>query len=232
MFATYGSFLLNRQTSIKGQKLVSQVVKHHEKENGLVQVRTRGIHDDWPDESLPWVQMKGGFGSGNNAGTTDATKQIPPVGSKIYSEYEDNSQYHGVYHGGSATDDKKIPEFTGKENYGKTYGHADPGGNLHRVGTEEGKEFIERTHKTGSGDMYDKDGNYSNKASGGHTFEAQKDMVFKTKGKLVLDADQIEFRHKGAKTSMPIQMGGGSPSAPSAPKARNRPSYSKPGMKV
>lgn len=230
MFQSYGSFLYNREVSIKGQKQVSEVVAHHEKQNGLVRVRTRGLHDDWPEDALPWVQMKGGFGSGSSGGTVDPTKQVPPIGSKVYSQYEDNSQYHGVYFGGSATDDKVVEDFKGQEK--DSYGHADPGGNLHKVSTKEGEESIERQHVKGSGDKFNKDGDYENKVAGGHMFEGQKDGHFKYKGKLILEAEGgIEIRGL-ARSTMPIQPGAPSPSAPSAPKARKRPTYKKPGTSV
>jgi hypothetical protein len=269
MFTSYGNFFLNRRTSIKGHKLVSEVVeqlgvnqggsggsseseddgsKSKTKQNGLVRVRTRDIHDNWPTEALPVVQMKGGFGSGNNQGTTDQMKQIPPVGSKVYTEYENDTQYHGVYHGGSASEDKKIPEFTG-ENYGKTYGHADVGGNLHRTGTEEGKEFIERTHVTGSGDKFDEKGNYMNSAAKEHNFSGEmykgtyeKGHNLDVKGTaewkfedLIINARSIKFQHGGATTNMPISLGGSGPKTPgsrTAPTKRNRPVYRQPGMSV
>ena len=276
MFTSYANFFLNRKTSIKGQKLVGEVVEQlgvsksgqggaqsmaaasggdddgtgsKTKQNGLCRIRNRDLHDGWPDEALPIYQMKGGFGSGNGQGTTDPTKQLPPVGSKVFTEFENDSQYHGVYHGGSASEDKKIPEFTG-DNYGKVFGHADPGGNLHAVGTEEGKEFISRTHVTGAGDTIDKDGNYivnavkdhntngeshNGKYDKNHNLDIGGDAEWKIKGKLVINADQIEFRHKGATSTMPILPGGAGPQSPSSrtkPTKRNRPSYSSPGQSV
>lgn len=244
MFTSFASVFAGRSTSIKNQKLVSEVVKHSEKQNGLAQVRTRGLHDDWPEAALPWVQLKDGFGSGSKDGTTNPTQQLAPVGSKVYTQFEDESQYHGQMFSGPASDDKKNPEFTG-DNYGKTYGHADPGGNLHRNGTEEGKEFIERTHVSGSGDKYDEKGNYTNKASGGHNFEAQKDMNFKTGGdmnfegqtinlkgaKLILEGATMEIRGdaKSTKPILPGAPGPGTPSKPSAPTKRQRPTFNKPG---
>jgi hypothetical protein len=270
MFQNYGNFFLNRKTSIKGQKLVGEVVEQlgvdksgqgasdggdsdgsgsTTKQNGLVRIRVRDLHDGWPDEALPVFQMKGGFGSGNNQGTTDPTKQIPPVGSKVFAEFENDSQYHGVYHGGSATEDKKIPEFTG-DNYGKVYGHADIAGNLHAVGTEEGKEFISRTHVSGAGDTIDKDGSYTvnavkdHNANGenhngkydkNHNLDIGGDAVWKVKGKLIVSADQIEFQHNGAKSTIPITIGASGPQSPGSrtkPTKRNRPSYNKPGQSV
>ena len=231
MFTSWASFFATRQTSIKGQKLVSEVVKHHDKQNGLVQVRTRGLHDDWPEEALPWMQMKGGFGSGNNGGTTNPTEQIPPVGSKVWTQFEDNSQYHGQYFGGAASDDKKLEPFTG-DNYGKAYGHADIAGNLKRTGTEEGKEYIEEVHVKGTNYKMDENGNFNIAATKALNFESQDGGTIKVKGKLVLEADEIEFKHKGAKSTMPIQTGGGSPSAPNAPKSRSRPVFKKPGPRV
>jgi hypothetical protein len=275
MFQNYGNFFLGRKTSIKGQKLVAEVVEQlgvnqgsggeqssgggqgastddgtgsSDKQNGLVRVRVRHLHDGWPNEALPIVQMKGGFGSGNNQGTTDATKQIPPVGSKVYVEFENDSQYHGVYYGGSATEDKKIPEFTG-DNYGKVYGHADVGGNIHAVGTEQGKEFISRTHVTGTGDMIDKDGNYLLNALKDHIFSGASfkgtfdsghalDVKGTTEWKfedLIINAKSIKFQHGGATTNMPIALGGAGPSSPSSrtkPVKRNRPTYNSPGTSI
>jgi hypothetical protein len=272
VFQSYGNFFLNRKTSIKGQKLVGEVVEQlgvkksgqqgaaaqgggasdgsgsTDKQNGLVRIRVRDLHDGWPDAALPVFQMKGGFGSGNNQGTTDPTKQIPPVGSKVFTEFENDSQYHGVYHGGSATEDKKIPEFTG-DNYGKVYGHADVGGNLHAVGTEEGKEFIARTHVTGAGDTFDKDGNYINNAVKDHNFSGESfkgtyekghnlDVKGTTEWKfedLVINAKSIKFQHGGATTNIPITMGGSGPQSPGSrtkPTKRNRPTYKTPGQSV
>jgi len=249
MLTSFASYFATRQTSIKGQKLVSEVVKHHPDQNGLVQIRTRNIHDDWPEAALPWVQMKGGYGSGNNQGTTDTTKQIPPVGSKVYSQFEDDSQYHGVYFGGPASDDKKIPEFTG-ENYGHTYGQADPGGHLVVTNTKEGSESYSRTHPTGTTHGMDKDGGYNVNAAkkvsmGGEegmfkfdkdgALEFGGDLVIRAGGKVTFEGKSMEFKHGGATSTTPITLGGGGPSAPSSrtkPVKRGRPKYKTPGMSV
>lgn len=197
--------------------------------------------------------MKGGFGSGNAQGTTDQTKQIPPVGSKIYTEFENNSQYHGVYHGGSATEDKKNPEFTG-DNYGHTYGHADPGGNLFKVSTKEGEEEITQQHVSGTTQKMDKDGNYSVDAMKAHNIGAESHSVktdkdhsidaggaanwkikdalnidaggsatLKFGGALTIEATSITLKHGGLTSTTQLRVGAGGPGSPSSPSNRTKP---------
>lgn len=275
MFQSFASMMLRRNPSIKGQKLVGEVVEQlgvksgqgggqgggaasggfndgsgsTDKQNGLVRVRIRDLHDGWPKEALPITQMKGGFGSGNGQGTTDEFKQLAPVGSKVFAEFENNSQYHPVYQGGSGTEDKKVKEFTG-DNYGHTYGRVDPGGNLVKTNTKEGEEDYTRQHVSGTTHNMDKDGNYNisaakNFVAGGeagkmqfdkdHTIEAGGDGHLKYGGKLIIEASEIEFRHGGARSTTPITLGGGAPSKPgnrTKPTKRTRPTYKSPGMKV
>ncbi len=87
--------MMQRSQSIKNQELIGVVEsnKHPDgSKNGLIQIRIRGIHDDWDTKHLPWQKSSNGFGAGDK----DITEfeEIPAVGTKVYCRSEDGSQYH------------------------------------------------------------------------------------------------------------------------------------------
>jgi hypothetical protein len=247
MLSNPATIVSNQQLGLMGQRMVGEVVEHHPEKHGLVRVRIRGIHDNWPKDCLPWQQGEAGFGHGNDK--TTQMKPIPPVGAKVYSKFLSNNQFHATYGDGPSSDDKKVDEFTKEGDYPNVYGSADHGGHKEVVNTKEGEESWTRSHIKGTSLGIDKDGNLNHtsaagvnhtgksvnmKSSEGTNIEGQTGH-FKFGGKLIIEASEIEFRHGSAKTTTPILPGAAgpqSPTAPTLPTAGTRPSFSPVGDKV
>jgi hypothetical protein len=88
---------------------------------------------------------------------------IPPVGTKVWVEFEDDTQYFGHYLGAVQNDKTKIPEFTDKgkyaESYPQAYGSVDESGTLRA--SDNKRDWEEWTHVTGTNWQVDGMGNTS-----------------------------------------------------------------------
>ena len=119
---------------------------------GRIQVRGRDIHDDIPDEDLPWSSPHQGFGSGVEG---VGKKESPRVGAFVFLHHQDDSLYHPQWEAGPATTDKKLPGFD--EN---TAGHIDSAGNMHShaMGENGDQNVVTTTHQSGTGTSVDTGG--------------------------------------------------------------------------
>lgn len=229
----------NQEIGVMGKRLEGEVISHHPTQNGLVQIKIKGLHDGWPNDCIPYQQAEQGYGAGNNQ--AGKVGEIPPVGAKTYSRFLSDNQYHPVYTAGPSSDDKKIDDFTNEKVYPYAYGSVDQGGHKEVVNTKEGEESYSRSHVKGSNFGIDKDGNI-NHSSAAKLMQMAKEVMMQAaegvmlSGKsghlkfdnLILEGKSIEIRG-AAKSTVPITLGAagpGSVASPTLPSAGKRPSFS------
>ncbi len=97
-------FVVNNDDS-QDQEKVNQ-------EQQRIKVRIPDLDDDIEsDNDLPWYEPGNlpQYGGTNNVGFHGA---IPPVGTKVWVHFEDDSRYHGRYIGGVQNQNTKMPDFT------------------------------------------------------------------------------------------------------------------------
>lgn len=140
-----------------------------EKLHGLqhMQIRIADLHDNTSDADLPYF-APASLPSYSGASDMGHHGPIPPNGSKVWVEYEGDTQYHGVYLGAVQTDSNRIPEFTGKGRYAKSYpqvaGSVDASGSLHAEDHKvDSREF---THVSGTASHVDGKGNVMHVVNG------------------------------------------------------------------
>lgn len=245
MFDPFAYQISRRDRGVVGNKIRGVVVDNvdPDKDNprGRIKVRARDIHDQFPDDHLPWSMPHEGFGAGT-AGS--GKKDIPPIGAIVFISHQDDSLYHPQYHDGPSTDDKNIKELDHN-----TPGHVDRAGNLHSraYGENNDQNIITDTHQSGTGRVINTDGSitdntvkdHSHSVFGDSTVNNAQKKIETTYGdeghtikakKFIVDAEEIIFKTANFNAMKPV---GGSPnsklgSAPSAPGARTKPTFNKP----
>lgn len=191
-----------------------------------VRMRVPQLHRNVSDEDLPWVRMTNN-GPQANAGAGVGTVNVPPVGAKMNFSLPDNDPHNPRISGSPTTDDanKGNPLLEDGMDYPGTYGAQDHAGNLKAVNTE--KNSIQKSHKSGTTDHIDGDGNRSIYSAGTLTLSAAKGIVIAAgttvkvhaTGALDLKGSRIDLNGAGAPTSV------------SAPGVRTRPSIPSPAGK-
>ena len=76
-----------------------------------VQMRLPELDDGVPDSDLAWY-TPGAADSYSGGSDVGSHGPIPPIGARLYVTHEDDTRYHGQYHGGVAHTDNQIAEFT------------------------------------------------------------------------------------------------------------------------
>jgi len=195
-------------------------------------VRCRGVHEGMDDASLPWA-MKG-----QHAGGDQNKVDVPPLGTEVMIEFQDDTIYHPIWHGSRQTYDNANPELT-STNYPNQIGEIDRSGNKFVRDTKT--DAWEFTHVSGSQITFDgfghiklvvADGKVGPDATTtvpkGITIEiqgpcsilAKEDINIKTQGTTNIEAvGQVNIR--AAKINLNDQ--GPNVSAPAVPPARTRP---------
>jgi hypothetical protein len=150
--------------SIGQRRLSGWVVNNKDPEqNQRVRVRIHDLHEGIPDDKLPWFAA-GDLPSYSGSADLGNHGPLPPVGSKVWVTFDDDTQYHGTYHGAVVNSKNQIPEFTGKDSiygpdYPQAYGSVDESGNL--SGTSTIRDTKAFTHVSGTGHEIDGRGNFS-----------------------------------------------------------------------
>lgn len=125
-----------------------------------IRVRIHDLHDEIKDEDLPWFSP-GNLPSYSGGANVGDHGPIPPVGSKVWVEFEGDTQYHGVYTGAVQAKTNKISDFTGKGKYAKSYPNA--AGGVDRSGSlaaaDHVRDWKEETHVSGTSTQVDGKGN-------------------------------------------------------------------------
>lgn len=145
--------------------------------NQRVQVRVHDLHDEIADEDLPWFgpSQLSAFSGSENIGNHGP---VPEVGSKVWINFGDDSQYHGTYGGGVAQTTNQIPEFTNgqkvtlpngpqydfSQNYPLPHGMVDTSGSFH--GNDTMTDVRTDFHVSGTGHAVDGKGNMSTLVNG------------------------------------------------------------------
>src|SRR5690606_2925684 len=98
------------------------------KKRGRVRIRIPALHRNVPDEELPWSMPNNGgqANSGGGAGTVD----IPPIGAKVFVNYDEQDPHNPRYGGSPTTDDVYGDNELLEEDYPYTKGSIDDAGNL------------------------------------------------------------------------------------------------------
>lgn len=226
MFDPFAYIIKRRDRGVYGNKIRAQVVENKDPDGrGRIKARARDLHDNFPDDHLPWSGPHEGFGAGV-AGS--GKKDIPPIGSYVFLGHQDDSLYHPHYYDGPATDDKQIPELN--EN---TPGHVDRGGNLHSksFGENNDQNIITDQHQSGTTQKIDTDGsvthqNVKNKTEttygDTHLIQGDDKTVLHIKFKKVMfDCDEIIMKkpQDGGQYKKPDD---------NKPGARKKPTFNKP----
>lgn len=108
-----------------------------------VKIRIRELHREVVDAALPWALP---VLAGSNTSTL-GTLKVPIIGSKVWIQFLDESNYYPIYTGTLTTADLKNTELTATD-YPNVYGFIDRSGNKFVVNTEQ--DTVEFTHITGT----------------------------------------------------------------------------------
>lgn len=209
--AEYSGKVVNNQDPLKQQR---------------VKIRVPQLHRTIPDEYLPWVRPMNN-GSQANAGAGVGTVNVPPVGAKMNFTLPDNDPHNPRMSGSPTTNDvnKDNPLLGEGMDYPGTYGGQDHAGNLKATNTE--KNTITRTHKSGTTDHIDGNGNRSIFSAGTLTLSAQQIIIASAGGIKMHASGALDL--KGSRIDL---NGPGGPVSVSAPSARTRPSIPSPAGKT
>ncbi len=148
--------------TLKGNRMVGVVVSvDDDKKQQRIKVRVHELHKNIPDDALPWLSPSS-LTSSNAAGGAGTHGPIPLKGSKVWTQFTDDSQYHGEYLGGVNTQDTKLDDFTKEgskwsKNYGHAFGGVDGSGNFD--GIDNKADLKESTHVSGTTHQIDGKGN-------------------------------------------------------------------------
>lgn len=140
----------------------SDVKDEKSRKQQRIKVRIPDLHDDIKDDDdLPWFST-GNLPSYSGSSNIGDHGPIPPIGTKVWVSFSDDTQYHGHYIGAVQNEKTKIPEFTDKKSeYSQSYPHAhgsvDQSGTFHAVDTK--RDVREHTHVTGTAHHIDGKGN-------------------------------------------------------------------------
>lgn len=132
-----------------------------------IKVRIHDLHDNVKDEDLPWL-LPGNLPSYSGGANVGDHGPVPPNGSKVWVEFEGDTQYHGVYTGAVQAKTNKISDFTNKGKYAKNYpaasGGVDQSGSL--TAKDHVKDTSEETHVAGTTTQTDGKGNVMSVVNG------------------------------------------------------------------
>lgn len=146
--------------------------------NQQIQVRVHDLHDDTPDEDLPWFSPEQ-LSAYSGAADIGHHGPVPQVGTKVWIKFGDDSQYHGTYGGGVANKPNQIPQFTGQgkpvklpdgtpynfaTNYPAVNGHVNGSGTFR--GIDETTDVTHHNHVSGTAIATDGKGNVSHVVNG------------------------------------------------------------------
>jgi hypothetical protein len=123
-----------------------------------LRIRIPEIHDNIPDDKLPWAIKIAHHPYGQFLGGTAGAFGVPPKGALLYVMLQKGDQHYPVYLAGAIVETCQLPE--AKVNYPWRYGFKDIRGNLFYVDTKEGVNQV--YFKQGTSDLtlkIDKDGN-------------------------------------------------------------------------
>ena len=170
------------QRDIRRKKLQGWVTKSTDPMKlQRVQVRIHDLHYEIADADLPWFSPNQ-LAAYSGAANVGDHGPIPQVGTKIWVEFDDASQYHGTYGGGVTTTTNQIPEFTASgngvtlpggssydfhQNYPASNGSVDGSGSI--SGSDEHTDTVTNIHVSGTGHAIDGKGNVSHVVNGNAT---------------------------------------------------------------
>jgi len=205
--------------SFKNKKFVGKVVDNNDpKKLQRCKVRCRGIHDGVPDDDLAWaVKLQGAGGGGTKV-------DVPPLGTEVIVEFQDDTLYHPLYYGTRQTISALSSELTGT-NYPHQINEIDRTGNL-IVRDTTTNEFI-FTHISGTTIHIDGSGNVTIKVAKSLSIETQTPMNFTSlaainiKSMAAINIEGVGGVNLRGPTN--INDKGPSVTAPAAPGARGRP---------
>lgn len=202
----------------------------------LVRIRVPLLHTGIPDDKLPWALARQ-HGQAN-AGSGTGKVRVPPKGSKVMVNY-DNDDPHLMYWNDSpttkdVTDNHEILN----EDYPDTYGEVDQGGNLWKVNTKQNTAKFH--HKTGATIEVLGDGSIVIAGAKNLTLSAQENVIISSgvqtlvssKGTAIMTSDaytyvgskgNFDVSHELPFTAKPIVPPPNAPN-PAATPARSRPS--------
>jgi hypothetical protein len=183
---------LNRQ--LKGSKhkiekrpLAGQVVDNNDPMKcQRCRIRVRDMYGNLPDSALPWVGKRDAEFTGAAEGVGSVS--VPPIGSKVWVEYEDDTPYHGRYYGAPATTDVGVGNVL--PNYPNVRGFCDEAGNKVFITTAEGSVTINIIHVSGTNVVFSNNGDLSGSVAGSATLNIKENLNAYVGGSIELDAQQ------------------------------------------
>jgi Type VI secretion system/phage-baseplate injector OB domain len=149
MFDPISKVLSQRGRGTEDNKIRGVVIDNKDPDKrGRVKIRLRDLHDEIPDEDLPWSLPQGGFEAGSKG--TGKVK-IPRKNASVFVTFQDNSLYHPQYSDGPSTDDRPDDEM--KENYPNRVVKKDHAGNatIHDYNEDEESSGSSSSNNSSSG---------------------------------------------------------------------------------
>ena len=225
MFMPYHHSVSKRGTGVHNNKIRGVVVDNKDPDGdgkrGRIKIRCRDIHDNFPDDHLPWALPEEGFGHG---GPGQGKVNIPPIGSTVFVTHQDNTLYHPQYSHGPSTDDRPVKELGADKP-----GQVDRGGNLSMVDHSGGKNEKIETHQSGTGHKTDTEGNVTMdmvKKAIMNVF-GDEGFILNSKKKITFNCPEIEFKTEKFISIPPLE-GKKHEEMDKAPSARPKPSLDNP----
>jgi hypothetical protein len=201
-----------RFVSLEGPKHLGIVVNNVDPlKQERVQTRIKGVHDQIPDADLPWHKVLRP-GSHANTSSMGSIGPIPPIGTSLVISYDDETMYHGTYHGPPTTNQQKTHELYGGDQNGQDYPNVhsfiDPGGSRYTYNHK--RQTMDIEHVSGSYMSVDGYGHMAIKAtskkvgqdasqnhSSSITIESQGDVTVNAANNLILGGSVAKIVTKG-----------------------------------
>lgn len=123
-----------------------------------IKVSIPGVFDSSNEAELPWVAplAEGPIPNGSGFGSFGL---VPPVGSKVFVQFQHGNPLYPVYYGSPIVQGDRVAE--ANVNYPNRYGWRDPRGNVFYVDTTEGGNVIRLQHASGTTITINNDGSVS-----------------------------------------------------------------------
>lgn len=120
-----------------------------------IKVSIPGVFDSPNEAELPWVAplAEGPIPNGSGFGSFGL---VPPVGSKVFVQFQHGNPLYPVYYGSPIVQGDRVAE--ANVNYPNRYGWRDPRGNVFYVDTTEGGNVIRLEHASGTTVTINNDG--------------------------------------------------------------------------